>query len=91
MQILTLICRHLITYFKQLLWQRRLIYEIIFRKYFPDLNEFEHQYNDIWFNNMLNKLTEKGQLYVPILNKSFNKLGKKLKTQWHMTNNYLNI
>ena len=22
-------------------------------KYFPDLNEFEHQYNDIWFNNML--------------------------------------
>ena len=55
-------------------------------KYFPDLNEFEHQYNDIWFNNMLNKLTEKGQIYVPILNKSFNKLGKKLKTQWHLTN-----
>ena len=33
-------------------------------KYFPDLNEFEQQYNDIWFNNMLNMLTEKGQIGV---------------------------
>ena len=31
-------------------------------KYFPDLNEFEQQYNDIWFNNMLNMLTDSGQL-----------------------------
>ena len=23
------------------------------------LNEFEHQYNDIWFNNMLNMLTDR--------------------------------
>ena len=45
-------------------------------KYFSDLNEFEHQYNDIWFNNMLNMLTDSGQLYVPILNKTFNKLGE---------------
>ena len=47
-------------------------------KYFPDLNEFEHQYNDIWFNNMLNMLTDSGQLYVPILNKTFNKLGEEI-------------
>ena len=47
-------------------------------KYFPDLNEFEQQYNDIWFNNMLNMLTDNGQLYVPILNKTFNKLGEEI-------------
>ena len=47
-------------------------------KYFPDLNEFEQQYNDIWFNNMLNMLTDSGQLYVPILNKTFNKLGEEV-------------
>jgi len=47
-------------------------------KYFPDLNEFEQQYNDIWFNNMLNMLTDSGQLYVPILNKTFNKLGEEI-------------
>ena len=47
-------------------------------KYFPDLNEFELQYNDIWFNNMLNMLTDSGQLYVPILNKTFNKLGEEI-------------
>ena len=58
-------------------------------KYFPDLNEFEHQYNDIWFNNMLNKLTEKGQLYVPILNKSFNKLGEEIENSMHLTNTIL--
>ena len=48
------------------------------QKYFPNLNEFEHQYNDIWFNNMLNMLTDSGQLYVPILNKTFNKLGEEV-------------
>ena len=47
-------------------------------KYFPDLNEFEHQYNDIWFNNMLNMLRDSGQLYIPILNKTFNKLGEEI-------------
>ena len=47
-------------------------------KYFPDFNEFEHQYNYIWFNNMLNKLKEKGQIYVHILNNTFNKLGEEI-------------
>ena len=57
-------------------------------KYFPDLNEFEQQYNDIWFNNMLNMLTEKGQLYVPILNKSFNKLGEEIKNSMAYDQHY---
>ena len=57
-------------------------------KYFPDLNEFEHQYNDIWFNNMLNMLTEKGQIYVPILNKSFNKLGEEIDNSMAFDQHY---
>ena len=60
-------------------------------KYFPDLNEFEQQYNDIWFNNILNMLTEKGQLYVPILNKSFNKLGEEIDNSMAFDQHYLNI
>ena len=60
-------------------------------KYFPDLNEFEHQYNDIWFNNMLNKLTEKGQIYVPILNKSFNKLGEEIENSMALNHLILGV
>ena len=42
-------------------------------KYFPDLNEFEQQYNDIWFNNMLNMLTEKDNyMYLFLINHSTN-------------------
>ena len=47
-------------------------------KYYFHLDEFQHQVNDIWFNNMLNMLTDSGQLYVPILNKTFNKLGEEV-------------
>ena len=46
--------------------------------YFNDLTIREHNVNNQWFNSMLNMLTEKGQLYVPILNKSFNKLGEEI-------------
>ena len=60
-------------------------------KYFPDLNEFEQQYNVIWFINLVNMLTEKGQLYVPILNKSFNKLGEEIDNSMAFDQHYLNI
>ena len=60
-------------------------------KYFPDLNEFEQQYNDIWFNKMLNMLTDSGQLYVPILNKSFNKSGEEIDNSMAFDQHYLNI
>ena len=36
----------------------------------------EHHLNNEWFNNMLARLTDKGELYVPLINKSFNKLGE---------------
>ena len=38
----------------------------------------EHNANNEWFNNMLNMLKEDGQLYVPMLDKSFNKLGEEV-------------
>ena len=36
----------------------------------------EHHLNNEWFNNMLARLTDNGKLYVPLINKSFNKLGE---------------
>ena len=47
-------------------------------KYYEGLDDFQHQYNDIWFMKMLSHLTEDGVLYVPNLNKSFNKLGQEI-------------
>ena len=37
---------------------------------------------------MLNKLTEKGQIYVPILNKSFNKLGEEIENSMAFDQHY---
>ena len=48
------------------------------QSYFNDLTIREHNVNNQWFNSMLNMLKEDGQLYVPILNKSFNKLGEEI-------------
>ena len=36
----------------------------------------EHHLNNEWFNNMIAMLKEDGVLYVPYLNKSFNKQGE---------------
>ena len=47
--------------------------------YFPDLDPFEQQHNDIWFMKMLSLLKDDGVLYVPILNKSFNKRGQEIE------------
>ena len=44
--------------------------------YFTNLTLDEHIANNNWFRSMLYMLKEDGQLYVPILNKSFNKLGE---------------
>ena len=38
----------------------------------------EHNMNNEWFNNMLSILKPEGELYVPLLNKSFNKLGEEV-------------
>jgi len=41
----------------------------------------EHHLNNEWFNNMIAMLKEDGVLYVPYLNKSFNKQGEELWMQ----------
>ena len=38
----------------------------------------EHHYNNEWFNGMLSLLKEDGTIYVPILDKHFNKQGEEL-------------
>ena len=52
------------------------------QSYFNDLTIREHNVNNQWFNSMLNMLKEDGQLYVPILNKSFNKLGEETNNEF---------
>jgi len=48
------------------------------QSYIEGLTIDEHNANNEWFNNMLNMLKEDGQLYVPMLDKSFNKLGEEV-------------
>ena len=38
----------------------------------------EHHLNNEWFNNMLAMLKPDGTLIVPLINKSFNKLGEEI-------------
>ena len=46
--------------------------------YYPNLDPYQQQYNDIWFMRMLSRLTDDGILFIPDLNKSFNKLGQEV-------------
>ena len=45
------------------------------QSYFPDLTSEEHNINNNWFQLMRDRLTDSGILYVPILDKEFNKSG----------------
>ena len=46
------------------------------QSYFTDLTPDQHNVNNQWFQSMRSKLTSNGILYVPILDKTFNKLGE---------------
>ena len=46
--------------------------------YYPNLDPYQQPYNDIWFMRMLSRLTDDGILFIPDLNKSFNKLGQEV-------------
>ena len=43
-----------------------------------DLTPEQHEVNNEWFKSMLSMLTPDGQLYVPCLNKSFNRQGEEV-------------
>ena len=59
----------------QLLWRINMAFSQI---YYPNLDPYEQQYNDIWFMKMLSMLKDDGVLFIPDLNKSFNKLGQEV-------------
>ena len=59
------------------------------QKYYSHLDEFQQQVNDMWFNKMLTMLSDEGQLYVPDLNKSFNKLGEEIANSMARDQHYL--
>ena len=46
------------------------------RKYYTWLEDWQHKANDTWFKKALELLTEKGVLFVPNLQKGFNKKGE---------------
>ena len=51
------------------------------QSYFTNLTSDQHNVNNEWFKSMLNMLTDSGELYVPILNKTFNKLGEETNNE----------
>ena len=48
------------------------------QSYIKGLTFEEHHMNNEWFNNMLAMLKDDGELYVPMLDKSFNKSGEEV-------------
>ena len=48
--------------------------------YFTNLTPDQHHANNNWFKNTLSMLKDSGILYVPILDKNFNKSGEEVDT-----------
>ena len=48
------------------------------KKYYTGRTNTKHNINDDWFKNMLRVLKDSGILYVPILDKQFNRLGEEV-------------
>ena len=48
--------------------------------YFTNLTLDQHNANNNWFKNTVAMLKDSGILYVPILDKNFNKLGEEVNT-----------
>ena len=55
-------------------------YQAWSESYFTNLTPDQHDTNNNWFQSMRDRLTDSGILYVPILDKEFNKLGEELWT-----------
>ena len=49
------------------------------QSYFDNLTTIEHEINNNWFTSMLSMLKEDGILYVPVLDKEFNKKGEQIR------------
>ena len=51
------------------------------QSYFTNLTPEEHNINNNWFQLMRDRLTDSGILYVPILDKEFNKSGEEVNNE----------
>ena len=51
------------------------------QSYFTDLTSDQHNVNNQWFQSMRDRLTDSGILYVPILDKEFNKSGEEINNE----------
>ena len=51
------------------------------QSYFTNLTPDQHNANNQWFKSIRDKLTDSGVLYVPILDKEFNKLGEEINNE----------
>ena len=51
------------------------------QSYFDNLTPEQLNINNNWFQCMRNQLTDSGVLYVPILDKEFNKLGEEIDNE----------
>ena len=49
------------------------------KKYYEGLIDAEHKANDVWFKDTLKLLNNAGILFVPNLQKSFNRKGEEVK------------
>ena len=52
--------------------------------YYPTIQGYrltpeQHEANNQWFSEMLDKLKDDGILYIPVLHKSFNKQGEEVQ------------
>jgi len=49
------------------------------QQYFTGITDAQHDANNIWFHNMRTYLKDTGRLYVPYLDKWFNKQGEEIQ------------
>ena len=56
-----------------------------------NLTPDQHNANNRWFQSMLDKLTDSGILYVPCLDKSFNRLGEEVNTNFDKSKNKVGV
>ena len=56
-----------------------------------DLTPDQHNMNNRWFKSMLDQLTDSGILYVPILDKQFNKSGEEINTNFDKSENKVGV
>ena len=61
------------------------------QSYFTDLTSEQHDVNNNWFQLMRDRLTDSGILYVPILDKEFNKSGEEINTNFDKSENKVGV